>query len=354
MQFLQLAFGLMTLASTAVAHPEKLSPEKAKREAGLAGRATGKCAAAIEARKEALVAKRSARLQVRRIEAGLLERSAIYERDELMYTSIQNDTCVLAPDTIFGPYGVDGEIIRHDLREASTGQEGFDLFLDIGVIDIETCEPLPQAALTIWGCNATGTYSGYTGIDPDTVEIMDGWTMRTDGTTDDETFLRGIQVTDDEGMAEFLTLFPGYYASRTTHVHVTVQSNITNGTGYSKSAIQHIGQIFFEEDLLTSVYELSPYSEHSETLTRVVNSEDSIYSVANADGYSAMISIEKIGASYAEGMVGYITIGVNTSAEALATTGTDVNVLGYLPTVSVATSKYAEATAVDVADGYAS
>jgi hypothetical protein len=60
------------------------------------------------------------------------------KREELRYTTIQNDTCVLAPETVWGPYAVDGEIYRHDLREQ---QEGLDFYLDIGVIDVETCEP---------------------------------------------------------------------------------------------------------------------------------------------------------------------------------------------------------------------
>lgn len=67
------------------------------------------------------------------------------------YTEIQNKACLLAPDTIFGPYDVDGELHRHDVRE---GQEGIDLYLDLGLIDVETCEPLPDAWLTIWVSNS--------------------------------------------------------------------------------------------------------------------------------------------------------------------------------------------------------
>ncbi|KAH6659303.1 Intradiol ring-cleavage dioxygenase [Truncatella angustata] len=338
----------------ALAHPEVLTPEKAKREASMIGRSTGKCAAAIEARKADVIAKRSQRLIERRVESGSLKQSDLSKRNELKYTTIQNDTCVLAPDTVWGPYGIDGEIIRHDLREISSGQSGLDFYLDIGVIDIETCEPLPNAALTIWNCNSTGTYSGFTGIDPDTASIADGWSTRSDGTTDDETFLRGIQITDEEGMAEFLTLFPGYYTSRTTHVHVTVQTNITNGTSYSSSAVQHIGQLFFNESLINSVYELAPYADHLATLNRTTNDEDKLFATATSEGYSAVVSVDQIGDSLADGLVGYITIGVNVSAEGLTTTGGSVNVIGSLPTVSVASSKYAEASAVDIADGYTS
>ncbi|KAH7124758.1 Intradiol ring-cleavage dioxygenase [Dactylonectria macrodidyma] len=344
----------VALALPIHAHPEAHSHENAKREAGLVGRATGKCAAAIEARKVEMLAKRAGRLRERRFAEGKLDGSSFAKRNELKYTTIQNDTCVLAPDTVWGPYGIDGEMVRHDLRELSSGQEGLDFYLDIGLIDIETCNPLPKAALTIWNCNSTGTYSGYTGVNPDTVELLDGWTKRSDGTTDDETFLRGVQITDSEGMVEFLTLFPGYYVSRTTHIHVTVQTNITNGTSYSASDVQHIGQLFFDEDLINSIYQLSPYKAHLSTLNRTTNAEDSLYNTASSDGYSAIISVSQIGDTLADGLVGYITIGVNASAAGLTTTGGSVNVQGVIPTVSVGSSKYAEATAIDRADGYTS
>ena len=181
---------------------------------------------------------------------------------------------------------------------------------------------------------------------------MDGWTKRDDGTTDDETFLRGIQLTDSEGMVEFLTKFPGYYVSRTTHIHVTVQTDVRNGTAYNASAVQHIGQLFFDESLLSQVYALPPYAAHLLTLNRTTNAADSLYSDASSDGYSAIVSVEQLGDTISDGLVGYITVGVNSSAAGLTTTGGSVNPQGVIPTVSVAESKKAQATAIDIADGY--
>ncbi|KAH7120385.1 Intradiol ring-cleavage dioxygenase [Dactylonectria estremocensis] len=334
-------FSTITLAALAsfgvVAHPERLTAEVAKKEANLVGRSSNKCAAVIEKRKAEMLAKRASRLHARRVESGHISARST----EHKYTTIQNDTCVLAPDTIWGPYGVDGEIVRTDLRES---QKGIDFYFDIGVIDVETCEPLEGTALTIWNCNATGSYSSFTGIDPDTSELLDGYTKKSDGTTDNETFLRGIQVTDSEGMIEFLTKFPGYYVTRTTHIHVTAQTNITNGTSYSASKVQHVGQLFFDEDLLNSVYALSPYVEHLSTLNRTTNAEDKLFSSASSDGYSAVISVSQLGDSLEDGLVGYITIGVNTTADAIAVSGEDVNPQGWLPTVSVDSTKFAEAT----------
>ncbi|KAF4458149.1 extracellular dioxygenase [Fusarium albosuccineum] len=313
---------------TALAHPEKLTAEKAKSEAKLIGRSSNRCAATIEKRKAEILAKRSSRLHARHLENQQKNGIKQVHHESLQYATIQNDTCVLAPDTVWGPYGVDGEMVRHDLREV---QKGIDFYLDIGVIDIETCDPLQGTALTIWNCNATGSYSSFTGIDPDTAELLDGWSKRDDGTTDDETFLRGIQVTDNNGMIEFLTKLPGYYITRTTHIHVTAQTNITNGTSYSHS---------------------KPYKEHLATLNRTTNSEDSLFSDASADGYSAVISVSQLTDRIEDGLVGYITIGVNPTADGLATTGGGVNPQGWLPTVSINPTKYAQASQIDKADGY--
>lgn len=342
---------LLSATALVSAHPEKHSNDLSQQEHDLVARGSNKCAAAIEKRKAAAMEKRSRSLYKRQVRDGRIhEKRDVAEVDKRsIYPTIQNDTCVLAPDAVWGPYAVDGEMIRHDVREE---QSGLDVYLDIGLLDIETCEPLSGAAVTIWHCNSTGTYSSYTGIDPDSAELLDGWSKRDDGTTDDETFLRGILKSDSEGMVEFLTTFPGYYITRTTHIHLTVQADIANGTAYNASSVQHVGQIFFEEDLINKVYQLSPYSAHLSTLNRTTNDEDTVLASAATDGYSPIISVEYLGSSLTDGLVGYITVGVNTSAAGITTTGGSVNPQGFIPTVSVAESERAAATSIDALAGY--
>lgn len=106
-------------AGTTLAHPEKLTAEQAKHEAKLIGRSTDKCAAAIEKRKAEMFAKRAARLQARRVQNGHIDTRDLMSRNSLQYTTIQNDTCVLAPDTVWGPYG----LVIYD---------GFDFEVDAG------------------------------------------------------------------------------------------------------------------------------------------------------------------------------------------------------------------------------
>lgn len=38
-------------------------------------------------------------------------------------------------------------------------QPGILFLMDIGIIDVETCEPLPDVLVDIWHANATGHYA---------------------------------------------------------------------------------------------------------------------------------------------------------------------------------------------------
>src|SRR5271168_786060 len=100
--------------------------------------------------------------------------------------------------------------------------------------------------------------------------------------------------TDTEGMAESLTIFPGCYATPSTHVHLTAQANITNSSSYSQASVPHIGQLF-NKSLLNDAYALGPFSAYTAILSRTTNAENSIYSVANGDGFLSVISVSYLG-----------------------------------------------------------
>lgn len=52
---------------------------------------------------------------------------------------------------------VDGEFVRFDVTE---DQAGVPTYLDIELLDVNTCEPVANTYIDIWACNATGVYSG--------------------------------------------------------------------------------------------------------------------------------------------------------------------------------------------------
>src|SRR5688572_2736119 len=67
-------------------------------------------------------------------------------------------TCRQTVEQTEGPYYFDADAIRSDIRE---DREGTRLALALRVRDAERCEPIPDALVDIWHCDAGGIYSGF-------------------------------------------------------------------------------------------------------------------------------------------------------------------------------------------------
>lgn len=64
------------------------------------------------------------------------------------YDFISNASCILTPELSNGPYWLPAsETIRQDITD---GEVGVPLQLDIGVIDVNTCEPMEDVLVSIW------------------------------------------------------------------------------------------------------------------------------------------------------------------------------------------------------------
>lgn len=61
-----------------------------------------------------------------------------------------NASCILTPEVTQGPYYVGGEYIRRDIKDS---QDGIDTVIDYQVIDVETCDPVPNVYLEMWHCS---------------------------------------------------------------------------------------------------------------------------------------------------------------------------------------------------------
>jgi protocatechuate 3,4-dioxygenase beta subunit len=71
-----------------------------------------------------------------------------------------------------------------------------------------------------------------------------------------QSWLRGYQATDAAGVANFTTVFAGWYQGRATHIHFNVRSAVSGGTSYDFTS-----QLFFNEALLTQIYTaVAPYT----------------------------------------------------------------------------------------------
>ncbi|KAK7439805.1 hypothetical protein VKT23_017381 [Stygiomarasmius scandens] len=213
-----------------------------------------------------------------------------------------NSSCVLGPETTQGPYYVEGEYVRWDLRE---DQEGVDIYVDVQLIDVNTCEPVSDIYIDFWHANATGVYAGV---------VSNGNGNSNDETNLNTTFLRGIQKTDEDGVAQWLSIFPGHYTGRATHIHVMAhQTNGTvfdNGT-YIGDSISHVGQLFFDQSLISSVEELEPYTSNTQTLT--TNEEDDIMS-DEAEDIDPVLSYVLLGDDISSGLMMWSSVGIDTSA----------------------------------------
>lgn len=114
--------------------------------------------------------------------------------------------CVVRPELTLGPYFLDNQLNRSDIRsEPGTGvaKPGVPLVVEFNVSQISNgqCLPLKGAMVDVWHCDADGVYSGV---------VDQGEGFNTVG----QKFLRGHQVTDDKGAARFTTIYPGWYPGR--------------------------------------------------------------------------------------------------------------------------------------------
>ncbi|KAG0130108.1 Intradiol ring-cleavage dioxygenase [Tuber indicum] len=210
--------------------------------------------------------------------------------------------CVLQPEVTQGPYYVDGELVRHDVRD---GEPGIDLWADIQVVDINTCEPIPNLYLDWWHANASGVYSGV---------IASGNGDSSDATNINKTFTRGLRPTSPDGVAQVLSIFPGHYTGRTTHVHILAHVNATlhrNQTlmgGHNA----HVGQFFFDQSLISAVSAVAPYSTNEQEATP--NANDTILA-EEADSMDPVMEYALLGDEVEDGILAWITVGLDASAD---------------------------------------
>ncbi|KAG9415063.1 hypothetical protein AC1031_008489 [Aphanomyces cochlioides] len=218
------------------------------------------------------------------------------------FATASSDSSLAPPPKVTqGPYYVKGELIRNDVRES---QPGIDLFADIQVIDINTCEPVSALYLDFWHCNSTGVYAGV---------VASGNGDSSDPTNINATFHRGLAPTDEDGIVHFTTKFPGYYTSRAVHIHVLGNhgGQVAANNTYIGSTVSNVGQLFFDQDLITQVSATGTYATSNQQLT--LNANDSIFGQETATGFDPVMEYVFVGDSIEDGIFAWITVGINAS-----------------------------------------
>jgi protocatechuate 3,4-dioxygenase beta subunit len=168
--------------------------------------------------------------------------------------------CIVRPEMTIGPYFVDEQLNRSDIRSEPSDnsvKEGVPLTLRINVSDVAniSCTPIEGAQVDIWHCDAQGQYSGVSDQGFDTTG---------------QQFLRGYQLTDANGGVQFQTIYPGWYSGRAVHIHFTIRTKGASGEDY-----QFTSQFFFDDTLTDQVHALEPYASKGQRDTR--NSNDNIF-----------------------------------------------------------------------------
>ncbi|KAK6199656.1 hypothetical protein LQW54_010040 [Pestalotiopsis sp. IQ-011] len=307
------------LAATAVSAHGDVDREIAMRSAmlELTSRDLSQCASKLQARgfEERAIQRRS------ETRAKLMKKRGIKARDvdsvlatdhnmtSLAYTVdtdesvifASNGSCTLTPEGESGPYYVGGEFVRSDLVEDVVGVP---VHYEFQILDADTCEPIVGSYFEIFNCNSTGVYSG-------TTNAGNGNTA--DVSVLDLTWLRGLQPTDDEGVASFDTIFPGHYTGRATHIHTLLHHTNTtvreNGTVYD-TTFTHIGQTFWDQSVRDQVELLYPYNTNTQTVTS--NADDKVFLV-EAPTSDPVFRYVQLGDSIEDGFLAWMVLSVNTT-----------------------------------------
>lgn len=158
-------------------------------------------------------------------------------------------SCILTPRQVEGPFFVDTGLMRRNITD---GRPGVPLGVRLQVVDADNgCQPIENAVVEIWHADAEGAYSGF-GIDDSNTADVQG-----------ESFLRGFQMTDRNGRAEFETIYPGWYPIRTIHIHAMV---LIDGVE------QVTTQLYFDQAANDRAMSMPPYD--SRGAQRVRNEDD--------------------------------------------------------------------------------
>lgn len=167
-------------------------------------------------------------------------------------------SCAVMPSETEGPFPthVPATYVRTDIRDGRTGYR-MDLKLSI-VSAAAGCAGLAGAIVDIWHCDAEGNYSEYGGVPM----------QSTNYTGSQYHFLRGRQVANANGVVSFTSIFPGWYTSRATHIHV----HVYNAGGTSLL----VTQISFPEGMGSALLAVNGYAKGMNGYT--YNQADNVFS----------------------------------------------------------------------------
>ncbi|PJZ77299.1 hypothetical protein CH365_11220 [Leptospira neocaledonica] len=223
------------------------------------------------------------------LDLGLLQ--GVIDSSSCNAADVSNSSvCALIPKETEGPYPLDlssnSSYFRQDITEGKTGIP-LSLVLTIQNIN-DNCNPITNARVDVWHCDKDGYYSGYS---------ESGYLGNKNYVG--QTFCRGIQLTDSSGIANFTTIYPGWYSGRVTHIHFQV---------YLNNGLVATSQIAFPEDITKTVYNTSLYSAHGQNTSVPGNCYDNIFNNSTSDLSLELCTITED--SSTGGYIASLTVGI--------------------------------------------
>ena len=176
------------------------------------------------------------------------------------------------PEETAGPYPGDGSngadvleesgVVRSDIRSSfgtgSATAAGVPMTLTLNVKNmVKDNAAFAGVAVYVWHCDRDGNYSMYS----------DGLTK--------ENYLRGVQVTDDNGSVTFTSIFPACYSGRWPHIHFEVYPTAKSITD-STNAIA-TSQVALPKAVCDAVYAAEGYDESVSNLAQASLTTDNVF-----------------------------------------------------------------------------
>lgn len=177
--------------------------------------------------------------------------------------------CVATRARTLGPCHTNDVPIRQDVSE---GVAGLPVRVSLRIVEAASCAPVENADVEIWHVNSEGVYSGQAAR------------MCNDGEAAAQaaSFLRGRQVSDKDGVVNFLSVYPGWYSGRTVHIHLRI---LVEGRELL------ITQLIFDDALSDLIFTGHPdYRDRPQRDT--MNGDDGVFSGADAASY--IFDVEKL------------------------------------------------------------
>lgn len=152
-------------------------------------------------------------------------------------------TCTVWKDATSGPCHSN----TYHRKDATEGLVGLPTRLELLIVDA-SCNPVPNAIVEIWHCSPTGVYSAAPTVEASDIgydaahatDLNNGFCTGGNAAAQVAGWFRAYQQAGADGRVTFDTLYPGWYAGRTVHIHFRV----TVGTTQYKTS-----QLFFEDSL---------------------------------------------------------------------------------------------------------